>query len=102
MIHRPRFVHKFVAWLMGYFWLPCPLCGENFAGYEDGDYILPDPYEPGRGSMTCWKHPEDNPVAETIAGIWDRAYTAGVNDEETSQAWTNGQISPARINPYSV
>ena len=33
---RPRFVAKFLAWLLGYFWLPCPLCGEYFSGFEIG------------------------------------------------------------------
>lgn len=25
------------AFLMGYFWLPCPLCGQNFSGAEMGN-----------------------------------------------------------------
>ena len=31
---RPRFVARFLAFLFGYFWLPCPLCGKPFAGFE--------------------------------------------------------------------
>lgn len=30
----PRFLAQFWAWLNGYFWLPCPLCKEPFAGFE--------------------------------------------------------------------
>lgn len=30
----PRFLAQFLAWLGGYFWLPCPVCKENFAGFE--------------------------------------------------------------------
>ena len=30
----PRFLAQFLAWLIGYFWLPCPHCGEMFAGFE--------------------------------------------------------------------
>ncbi|GAG45815.1 unnamed protein product, partial [marine sediment metagenome] len=30
----PRFVHRIYADLTGYFWLPCPLCGEMFGGHE--------------------------------------------------------------------
>ena len=30
----PRFVHRAYAAFMGYFWLPCPLCGECFGGHE--------------------------------------------------------------------
>ena len=29
-----RFLHKLYAWTFGYFWLPCPLCGEMFGGHE--------------------------------------------------------------------
>ena len=31
---RPRFLNALVASLGAYFWLPCPLCGKKFAGYE--------------------------------------------------------------------
>ena len=34
MMIKPRFVARFLAWLGGYFWLPCPVCGEYFAGFE--------------------------------------------------------------------
>lgn len=30
----PRFIARFFAWLGGYFWLPCPICKEPFAGFE--------------------------------------------------------------------
>ena len=30
----PRFVARFFAWFGGYFWLPCPVCKEPFAGFE--------------------------------------------------------------------
>lgn len=29
-----RRLHKIWAGLAGYFWLPCPLCGEMFGGHE--------------------------------------------------------------------
>lgn len=31
---RPRFLARFAAWFAGYFWLPCPVCKEPFAGFE--------------------------------------------------------------------
>jgi hypothetical protein len=34
MMLRPRFLARFLAWLGGYFWIPCPLCGRYFAGFE--------------------------------------------------------------------
>ena len=34
----PRRVHRAYSALLGYFWLPCPNCGQNFGGHE-----IPDP-----------------------------------------------------------
>jgi len=30
----PAWVHQTWAWVAGYFWLPCPECGEMFGGHE--------------------------------------------------------------------
>ena len=30
----PRWMHKMYAKVFGYFWLPCPICGEYFGGHE--------------------------------------------------------------------
>ena len=30
----PRWLHKLYANFMGYFWLPCPLCGQMTGGHE--------------------------------------------------------------------
>lgn len=30
----PRWVHRWYAAINGYFWLPCPLCGEYSGGHE--------------------------------------------------------------------
>lgn len=30
----PRWMHKAWAHIAGYFWLPCPHCGEMFGGHE--------------------------------------------------------------------
>ena len=29
-----RFLNRIYAALFGYFWLPCPICGEYFGGHE--------------------------------------------------------------------
>jgi hypothetical protein len=53
----PRWLHKWYANFSGYFWLPCPLCGNFFGGHEwkidnKGDaYILIDP--DGSGKAVC-------------------------------------------------
>jgi hypothetical protein len=31
---RPRWLSHLVARLLGYFWLPCAVCREKFAGFE--------------------------------------------------------------------
>jgi len=31
---RDRLLNKIKAYLGGYFWLPCPLCGQYFGGHE--------------------------------------------------------------------
>lgn len=31
---KPRWLQHLIANLLGYFWLPCPICGENFGGHE--------------------------------------------------------------------
>jgi hypothetical protein len=30
----PRWFARLCAYVLGYFWMPCPVCGENFAGFE--------------------------------------------------------------------
>jgi len=49
---RPRFLARFLAKAAGYFWLPCPICGEDFAGFECGPGLMrPD----GTGQCVCGK-----------------------------------------------
>ena len=36
MSRAPRWIARLQAFVMGYFWAPCPLCGEPFAGFESG------------------------------------------------------------------
>ena len=31
-----RLFNKIYAKLLGYFWLPCPICGQHFGGHEWG------------------------------------------------------------------
>jgi hypothetical protein len=35
---RPRWLNRWYARAMGYFWLPCPLCERPFGGHEWRDY----------------------------------------------------------------
>lgn len=52
----PRFLHQWYAALARYFWLPCPLCGNEFGGHEwesiDGKSCsIPDPKAPPGSTM---------------------------------------------------
>jgi hypothetical protein len=43
LLHKlNRWYNHFYADLNGYFWLPCPICGEYFGGHEwkDGEGIM--------------------------------------------------------------
>lgn len=35
-LRRPRWVYRLHAWLGGYFWKPCDICGRPFSGWEWG------------------------------------------------------------------
>ena len=48
---RLRAVHRVYANAMGYYWLPCVLCGREYGGHEIGGSI-PDPTE-GLGWSIC-------------------------------------------------
>ena len=39
-MRMPRGLAQAYAYINGYFWLPCPICGENFGGFEHGDEPL--------------------------------------------------------------
>jgi len=67
-----RDVHEFYARTHRYFWLPCPLCGEEFGGHEWQDIdgkpsaIFREPEAPNKGTGICPKC--------TAAGLGDMAY----------------------------
>ena len=49
----PRWVNYLVAHLNAFFWLPCPMCGKRFAGYESARSGLMTSW--GGGQMVCWR-----------------------------------------------
>lgn len=53
----PRFVARFFAWLLGYFWLPCPVCKQPFAGFEAaiGSGVIVDEPDGPHAYCTCLK-----------------------------------------------
>ena len=72
---RFRTYHAFRAWVTGYFWLPCPACGQKFGGHEKQDSaqhqdsiptVLPDGTYRGSAKLIC---PDC-----TSSGVGDRAW----------------------------
>ena len=50
-LRRWRWLNRLYAYVRGYFWLPCPICGENFGGHE---IVIKDVYLVARGdSLDC-------------------------------------------------
>ena len=54
----PRWFNGCYAFLFGYFWLPCPLCGKKFGGHEcsDGNEVM---LSYGEGQCVCPKCGEE-------------------------------------------
>jgi hypothetical protein len=55
-LRRWRWLNRVYANAVGYFWLPCPLCGEMFGGHETGTVVIYDTPFSGHGRMTCFRH----------------------------------------------
>lgn len=72
----PRWCHKFYAWFAGYFWYPCPICGEPFGGHEYRPGSTSLWFAQGRGNVVCPK-----PACSVEAARRNRA--AGFNMEWT-------------------
>lgn len=64
---------KALAKLLGYFFLPCPLCGLEFAGYEwkDGASIYPNGDGSGQGICPPCSHEGKAQQAFWAKGIPD-------------------------------
>ena len=50
---HPRWLNKLVAGVCGYYWIPCPLCGNYYAGYEWIGETLMETDRSGTG--VCYK-----------------------------------------------
>lgn len=52
---RFRWLNEWYAYLFGYFWLPCPLCGKYFGGHERGNsqYASIPTNKPGSREGVC-------------------------------------------------
>jgi len=74
---RLRALNRIYAALLGYFWLPCPICGQEFGGHEwlwkDGDI--------DRASVAA-------PDGKTRIGICPDCTRAGRGGDENIVIWT--------------
>lgn len=77
MISPARWFAKQYADLHGYFWLPCPRCGEYFGGHETGGgtYIYEIAYRPdgtpcgSSGKILCPNCPGEY-YAEAVGPVY--------------------------------
>lgn len=51
----PSWVRRIWAGVTGTFWLPCPLCGDSYGGYEANGAGIPDVSRQGVYRMVCPK-----------------------------------------------
>lgn len=62
-MRRPRWVNRLYANLLGYFWLPCPICGQMFGGHERSKTVSV-PVGPDASLIVCWRHaPRVSPLS---------------------------------------
>lgn len=51
-----RLLNRVYAWIFGYFWLPCPVCGDHFGGHEASRHALVVTEADGpHAYCTCYK-----------------------------------------------
>lgn len=92
----PRLKHRwwarFRAAIGGYFFLPCPICGEMFGGHEwKGGSIYPYPGSPGHGVGICpacnreGRDETDSQIYK-MAGVLPRLYVPEGDDPRKHMA----------------
>lgn len=102
----PRWLHESWANFAGYFWLPCPLCGEYFGGHEwkvgspnhsimtswnTGSGVCPNCHDAARAYNEKWMkdHTHKGVFANIEGGITMRATDA--EDSAPSQTESNAE-----------
>lgn len=76
----PRLLHRVYAWLLGYFWLRCPLCGQMFGGHEWKD-------RDGKASSI----PAPDGVSGKRVGICPDCTRAGKGNDDNIVIWVRGR-----------
>lgn len=65
---KPRWLVRFINLVRNYPWLPCPICGKDFAGFEAGEYSFPINKE--RSLTTCNKPTCQKRAKEATEKLW--------------------------------
>jgi hypothetical protein len=71
---KARRAHRLYARANGFFWIPCPLCGEMFGGHEYHSGSIPstNPDTPTTSHGVCGDHDDDPRVDHRGAGMYDQ------------------------------
>ena len=78
---RFRWWAQFRAWRGGWFWLPCPVCGQHFAGFESAEVKWWDTETTGR--LICRKPGCIAAAQDHNSGIKTTVYTIHPGDSFT-------------------
>ncbi len=95
-MRKPRWVQHFIACLFGYFWAPCPVCGQMFGGQEF------DPHSPflmtadGTQWMVCSDCFKDGTLAQAQAAEDAKQYR-----EPLPLAKMRGMVDTVRRLPHA-
>lgn len=53
--HSDRAANERYAYIHGYYWLPCAICGDMYGGHEAGDQPLYNDKYGASGHLICYK-----------------------------------------------
>lgn len=60
LFRKFRSLNRLYAYINGYFWTRCPICGIMFGGHEVGDAAVMT--SPSYGKCACWKHTKNETI----------------------------------------
>lgn len=92
----PRSLHRAYAHLAGYFWLPCPRCGEMFGGHEVGGEVpFPDD-SPGTASLVCRHCGHPDPMPDHMARLISLNSDPWWPDFNGTRSWCDAKPRPCK------
>lgn len=79
----PRTLHRIYAKVMGYFWLPCPICGKYFGGHEVKKTPVAVHHTKYAGTLVC-----SNPQCAYSAGVISQAKGFAILPKAVREKWS--------------